>query len=133
MFHKIGAPKYFANFTGKNLCCSLKGAGFWLTHFIKNVREMLQAISESETQKGHISKNLEIYQKIRCSHRRCYCEEMKRIGSIKNICYYIPDPIRKSFKYKIVNLFNRNTPKQIVYGREKKLSQPKPQKQFEEN
>ena len=34
---------------------------------------------------------------------------------------------------KIVSLFKTNTPKQAVYGRGKKLSKPKTQKQSEEN
>ena len=43
---------------------------------------------------------------------------------------YIPEPIRKSvggFKDKVISLFKTNTPKQIVYGRGKKLSKPKTQ------
>ena len=56
-------------------------------------------------------------------------KEMKKIRPIKNTWYdwlinYIPEPIRKSvgsFKDKIVSPFNTNTPKQIVYGRGKKL------------
>ena len=60
-------------------------------------------------------------------------KEMKKIRSIKNTWYnwlvnYVTDPIRKSvasFKNKAVSLFNPNTPKQTVYGRGKKLSQPK--------
>ena len=49
-------------------------------------------------------------------------EENKR--PIKSIWYdwlinYIPEPIRKRFK--------RNTPKQTVYGRGKKLSKPRKQ------
>ena len=58
---------------------------------------------------------------------------MKKISPIKNTWYdwlsnYIPEPIRKSvggFKDKIVSLFKTNTPKQTVYGREKKLSKLK--------
>ena len=54
---------------------------------------------------------------------------MKKIRPIKNTWYnwlidYIPEPIRKSvcdFKNKIVSLFETNTRKQMVYGREKKL------------
>ena len=49
---------------------------------------------------------------------------------------YIPEPIRKIFgglKDKFASLFNTNTPKQTVYGRGKKLSEPKTQKQSEEN
>ena len=62
-------------------------------------------------------------------------KEMKKIRPIKNTWYdwlinYIHKPIRKSvcgFKDKIVSLFKKNTPKQIVYGRGKKLSKPKKQ------
>ena len=58
---------------------------------------------------------------------------MKKISPVKNTWYdwlsnYIPEPIRKSvggFKDKIVSLFKTNTPKQTVYGREKKLSKLK--------
>ena len=54
---------------------------------------------------------------------------MKKIRPIKNTWYnwlidYIPEPIRKSvcdFKNKIVSLFETNTRKQTVYGKEKKL------------
>ena len=54
---------------------------------------------------------------------------MKKIRPIKNTSYdwlidYIPEPIIKSvgdFKNKIVSLFETNTRKQTVYGREKKL------------
>ena len=49
---------------------------------------------------------------------------------------YIPGPIRKNvggFKDKVVSLFNRNTSKQTVYWRRKKLSKPKTQKQSEKN
>ena len=57
-------------------------------------------------------------------------KEMKKIRPIKNTWYdwlinYIPEPVRKSvsgFKDKVVNLFKRNTPKQTVYGRGKKLN-----------
>ena len=58
---------------------------------------------------------------------------MKKITPIKQntwhdwLINYIPKPIRKSvgsFKDKIVSLFKTNTPKQIVYGRGKKLSKP---------
>ena len=41
---------------------------------------------------------------------------------------YILEPFRKGlggFKDKIVSLFKTNTPKQTVYGAEKKLSKPK--------
>ena len=62
-------------------------------------------------------------------------KEMNKIRSIKNTWYnwlvnYVTDPIRKrvaSFKNKAVSLFNPNTPKQTVYGRGKKVSQPKTQ------
>ena len=49
---------------------------------------------------------------------------------------YIPESIKKNVggsKGKVVTLFKTNTPKQTVYGRGKKLSKPKPQKQSEEN
>ena len=57
-------------------------------------------------------------------------KEMKKIKSIKNTWYdwqinYIPKCIRKSaggFKDKVINLFKKNTPKQTVHGRGKKLS-----------
>ena len=60
---------------------------------------------------------------------------MRKIRTIKNTWYdwlinYIPEPVRKSvggFKDKIVSLFKTNAPKQIVYGRKKKLSKPKTQ------
>ena len=60
-------------------------------------------------------------------------KETKKIRPIKNTWYdqlinYVPEPIRKSvrgFKDKIVSLFKTNTPKQTVYGAEKKLSKPK--------
>ena len=62
-------------------------------------------------------------------------KEMKKIRPIKNtwcdwLINYIPAPIRKTvsgFKDKIVSVFKINTPKQTVYGREKKLSKPKTQ------
>ena len=44
---------------------------------------------------------------------------------------FIPEPVIKivgGFKDKIVSLFNTNTSKQTVYGREKKLSQSKREK-----
>ena len=44
---------------------------------------------------------------------------------------YILEPFRKGlggFKDKIVSLFKTNTPKQTVYGAEKKLSKTKKQK-----
>ena len=49
---------------------------------------------------------------------------------------YIPKPIRKivgGFKDKVVSLFNTNTPKQTLYGREKTLSKPKTQKQSDKS
>ena len=60
---------------------------------------------------------------------------MKKIRPIKNtwydwLIYYIPQPIRKrvgGFKYKIVSLFKTNAPKQTVYGRGQKISNPKTQ------
>ena len=60
-------------------------------------------------------------------------KEMKKIRPNKNTWYdwlinYITEPIRESvggFKDKIVSLFNRNTPKQTVNRRRKKLSKPK--------
>ena len=67
-------------------------------------------------------------------------KEMQKIRPIKSTWYdwlinYIPDPIRKSvgvFKDKIVSLFITDTPKQTMYGREKKLSKSKTHKQSEE-
>ena len=64
-------------------------------------------------------------------------KHMKKIKSIKNTWYdwlinYIPEPIRKSvggFENKVISLFKTNTPKQTVYGRGKKLSKPKKNKQ----
>ena len=53
---------------------------------------------------------------------------MTKIRPIKNTWYN--KPIRKSvggFKDKIVSLFKTNTPKQTVYGRGNKLSNPKTQ------
>ena len=58
---------------------------------------------------------------------------MKKIIPMKNTWYdwlinYILEPFRKGlggFKDKIVSLFKTNTPKQTVYGAEKKLSKPK--------
>ena len=55
-------------------------------------------------------------------------KEIKKIKPIKNTSYdwlinYIPEPIRKSvggFKDKIISLFKTNTPKAIVYGKQKK-------------
>ena len=46
---------------------------------------------------------------------------------------YIPEPITKTVVFIVLSLFNRYTPKQTVYGRRKKLSKPKTQKQSEEN
>ena len=62
-------------------------------------------------------------------------EELKKIRLIKNTWYdwlitYIPKPIRKSvsvLKDKFVSLFKTNTPKQTVYGKGQKLSQPRKQ------
>ena len=62
-------------------------------------------------------------------------EELKKIRRIKNAWYdwlitYIPKPIRKSvsvLKDKFVSLFKTNTPKQTVYGKGQKLSQPRKQ------
>ena len=50
--------------------------------------------------------------------------------------YYISEPIRKivcGFKDKVANLFNTNTPKQIVYGRRNKIRKPKTQRHSGEN
>ena len=68
-------------------------------------------------------------------------KEMTKIRTIKNtwcdqLINYIPDPIRKNavdFKDKIVSLFNRNTSKQTVYGRGKKISKLKTQNNLEKN
>ena len=68
-------------------------------------------------------------------------KEMKKIMPIKNTWYdwlinYIPEPIRLSvagFKDKIISLVKTNTPKQTVYGRGKKLSKLKTQKQSEDD
>ena len=49
---------------------------------------------------------------------------------------FIPEPVIKivgGFKDKVVSLFNTNTSKQTVYGREKKLSKSKREKQSEKN
>ena len=49
---------------------------------------------------------------------------------------YTPEPIRKSesdFKDQVVSIFKTNIPKQTMYGRGKKLSKPKTQKQSVEN
>ena len=62
-------------------------------------------------------------------------KEMKKIRPSKNTQFdwlinYIPESIRKSevgFRDKIGSHFKTNTPKQTVYGREKKLSKPKTQ------
>ena len=67
-------------------------------------------------------------------------KEMRKVRPIKNIWYdwlinYIPEPIRKSvddFQDKVNSLCKTKSPKQIVYGRGKKLSKPKTQKQSEE-
>ena len=65
-------------------------------------------------------------------------KEMKKIWPIKKTSYgllnnYISEPIRKSvgtFKDKVINPFKTNTPKQTVYGREKKLSKTKSESKF---
>ena len=62
-------------------------------------------------------------------------KEVNIIRSIKNNTYdwlinYIPEPIKKSgggFKDKGISLFKKNTPKQTVHGRGKKLRKPKTQ------
>ena len=62
-------------------------------------------------------------------------KEINKIRPIKNTWYdwlinYVPEPIIKNaggFKYTIVSFFKTNTPKQTVYGREKKQSKPKTQ------
>ena len=49
---------------------------------------------------------------------------------------YTPEPTRKSesdFKDQVVSIFKTNIPKQTMYGRGKKLSKPKTQKQSVEN
>ena len=49
---------------------------------------------------------------------------------------YIPKPARKfvgGLKDEVVSLFNINAPKKAVYGKGKKLSKPKMQKQSGEN
>ena len=66
-------------------------------------------------------------------------EEMKKTRPIKNTWYdwlinYIPEPIRKSvagFRDRTVSLFKTSTPKPTVYGREKKLNNPKTHKIIE--
>ena len=55
-------------------------------------------------------------------------KEMKKMRSIKNICYdqlinYISEPITKI----VGDPKETNTPKQTIYGRGKKLSKPKAQ------
>ena len=62
-------------------------------------------------------------------------KKTKKIGPMKSTWYgwlinYIPEPIRKSvggFKDKIVSLFKKNTTKQTVYGRGKKVTKAKSQ------
>ena len=62
-------------------------------------------------------------------------KEMKKMRPIKNNWYdwlinSIPKLIRRSadgFKDKVISLFKTNTPKQIVFGRGKKLSKSKTQ------
>ena len=63
----------------------------------------------------------ELYKNVNIEKKR------KIIGMI---CSYIPEPIRKivgGFKDKVAGLFKTNTPKQIVYGRGKKLRKPQTQ------
>ena len=65
-------------------------------------------------------------------------KELKKISQLKNTLYdllinYIPEPLRKNkngFKDKVVTLFNANTPKQLAYGRRKKLSKTKTQNEI---
>ena len=60
---------------------------------------------------------------------------LKEIRPNKNIWYdwlisYIPELVAKTlggFMEWIISLFNTSTPKQSVYGREKRLSKPKTQ------
>ena len=62
-------------------------------------------------------------------------KKIKKIRPVKNTWYdwlinYIPEPIRKNvggLKDKVISYFRTNTPKQRVYGKEKKLSKPKAQ------
>ena len=62
-------------------------------------------------------------------------KEMKKLRLIKKNWYnglinYIPEPLTKivgGFKNKVVSPFNTNTPKQTMYGREKKINKPKTQ------
>ena len=62
-------------------------------------------------------------------------KKIKKIRPVKNTWYdwlinCIPEPIRKNvggLKDKVISLFKTNTPKQRVYGKEKKLSKPKAQ------
>ena len=62
-------------------------------------------------------------------------KEMKKIRPNKNIWYdwlisYISELVAKTlgcFMEWIISLFNTNTPKQSVYGREKRLCKPKTQ------
>ena len=65
-------------------------------------------------------------------------KELKKISQLKNTLYdllinFIPEPLRKNkngFKDKVVNLFKANTPKQLAYGRRKKLSKAKTQNEI---
>ena len=62
-------------------------------------------------------------------------KKIKKIRPVKNTWYdwlinCIPEPIRKNvggLKDKVISYFKTNTPKQRVYGKEKKLSKPKAQ------
>ena len=52
------------------------------------------------------------------------------------LIHYTPDLITETvggFKDKVIKLFKTNAHKQTLYGRRQKLSEPKAQKQFEEN
>ena len=68
-------------------------------------------------------------------------KEMKKKRPVKDtwqdwLINYTPEPIRKSesdFKDQVVSIFKTNIPKQTMYGRGKKLSKPKTQKQSLEN
>ena len=68
-------------------------------------------------------------------------KEMKKKRPVKDtwqdcLINYTSEPIRKSesdFKDQVVSIFKTNIPKQTMYGRGKKLSKPKTQKQSVEN
>ena len=68
-------------------------------------------------------------------------KEMKKKRPVKDtwqdwLISYTPEPIGKSesdFKDQVVSIFKTNIPKQTMYGRGKKLSKPKTQKQSVEN